>query len=104
MIQNKNAFRIIVAALVAIAGFVIFSCTNNKKKDEAVSTTIASTKPAKDTFRVRTLTNIQYERTAERLKRGEYLSKVYWNVLCVILNVTGNDRVHHPLAGTAWKW
>ncbi len=57
------------------AGFAIFSCTNNKKKDETVSTTIASTKPAKDTFRVRTLTNIQYERTAERLKRGEYLTK-----------------------------
>ena len=74
MKQNKNTFRIIVAALVAIWGFAIFSCTNNKKKDEAASTTIASTKAANDTFRVRPLTNIKYERTAERLKRGEYLT------------------------------
>ena len=61
MKQNKNTFRIIVAALVAIWGFAIFSCTNNKKKDEAASTTIASTKAANDTFRVRPLTNIKYE-------------------------------------------
>src|SRR5664279_3265264 len=74
MTQNKNAFRIIFVALIAITGFVIFSCTNKKKKDESVSKTVVSKKPANGTFRVRPLTNIKYERTAERIKRGEYLT------------------------------
>ena len=74
MTQNKNAFRIIFVALAAITGSIIFSCTNKKKKDESVSTKVVSKKFANDTFRVRPLTNFQYERTAERLKRGEYLT------------------------------
>ncbi len=74
MTQNKNAFRIVIAAIVAIIGFAIFSCSNKQKKDKSVSAIGASKKPANDTFRVRTLTNIQFERTAERLKRGEYLT------------------------------
>lgn len=74
MTQNKNAFRIIFVTLAAITGFIIFSCTNKKKKNEPVSTKVVSTKFANDTFRVRPLTNVQYERTAERLKRGEYLT------------------------------
>ncbi len=74
MTQNKNTFQIIIVALVAIIGFVIFSCANKKKKGASVSTKVVSKRSANDTFRVRPLTNIQYERTAERLKRGEYLT------------------------------
>lgn len=74
MTPNKNAFRIMTTAIAAIIGFAIFSCTNTQKKDKSVSTIGAKKKSANDSFHVRPLSNIVFERTAQRVKQGEYLT------------------------------
>jgi mono/diheme cytochrome c family protein len=54
---------------------VVFFAINKKKPiNKSVEPASLSKMATNDTFRVRPLTNIKYERTAERLKRGQYLT------------------------------
>ena len=56
---------------------IFIACLSNHKQEEAKTDAVALIygQPAKDSFKVRALTAVKYERTAERLKRGEYLAK-----------------------------
>ena len=71
---NRNFF-VVISLMVFILVLVFINRKPNSKTDKQP---IAGTDSAKvktnDTFRVRPLTNVQYEKTAERLKRGEYLT------------------------------
>src|SRR4051794_25705488 len=65
-----------VTTLIVLTITIFAAClSNDKKKTEKIDSAAAKvSQPKNDTFRVRPLTNIKYERTAERLKRGEYLA------------------------------
>ena len=73
-VMHKKRSLVIVPATIAIA--LLVGCFSNDKKKTAKSDSSAAkvAQPPNDTFRVRPLTDIKYERTAERLKRGEYLA------------------------------
>ncbi|MEJ7681792.1 MAG: hypothetical protein WKG06_28890 [Segetibacter sp.] len=74
MKHNKNFLLIISVTIVLLTIFVVFSLINKKpivKPNKAASLSKVS---ANDSFRVRPLTNIKYERTAQRLKQGQYLT------------------------------
>jgi mono/diheme cytochrome c family protein len=74
MRNNKRFIQVISITAFLISVLVVF-CTGNKKHDEkAAAPTSVSEKSVIDTFQVRPLSNIQYERTDARLKRGEYLT------------------------------
>src|SRR5689334_9474431 len=60
--------RAVFAAFIAVILFV--ACMSGDRK-------VAEVKPVKfanDSFKVRPLTDVKYERTAARLKQGEYLA------------------------------
>ena len=72
--MHKKLSLITIPLMLAITLFV--ACLSNDKKKTKKSNSSASKviQSPNDSFRVRPLTNIKYERTAERLKRGEYLA------------------------------
>ena len=77
--MKLNRKLVAVAGLIVSTGIVLilFSITKNSKTkvaEQSVSQADSAKNKNNDTFRVRPLTNIQYERTYERLKRGEYLT------------------------------
>ena len=73
MKHRNNFLTTIIVTVIALTVVVIFFTINkpvSKRTEPASLKKVA----VNDTFRVRPLTNIRYERTAERLKRGEYLT------------------------------
>lgn len=62
--------------LIVLVTAVFVACSSNNKPEAAKVNSISTElkQPGNDSFRVRPLTNIKYERTAARLKRGEYLT------------------------------
>ena len=74
MDYKKPSF-VTISILLTINLFVACLSNDRKKVSKIDSTTTTNSKPPQnDSFRVRSLTNIKYERTPERLKRGEYLT------------------------------
>lgn len=71
---HKKLFS--VAALIVLIMTIFVACLSNDRQQTGKNDSAAplSKQPLNDSFRVRPLTNIKYERTAARLKRGEYLA------------------------------
>src|SRR6476659_571756 len=61
---------------ISIMLILFIACLSNHKPEEAKTDAVALVygQPAKDSFKVRALTAIKYDRTDQRLKRGEYLA------------------------------
>jgi len=71
----KKLSVVTISILMAITLFVACLSNDKKKTTKADSSVTSSKQPPNDSFRVRPLTNIKYERTAQRLKRGQYLTE-----------------------------
>ncbi|MEJ7679880.1 MAG: hypothetical protein WKG06_18885 [Segetibacter sp.] len=70
--KHKNVLPTIIITALVLTVLVVFFSINKKPADKLSLTARAS--KVNDGFRVRPLTNKQYERTAQRLKQGEYLT------------------------------
>ena len=72
--HHKKLFS--VATLIVLIITIFVACLSNGRQQTGKNDSAAtlSKQPPNDSFRVRPLTNIKYERTAARLKRGEYLA------------------------------
>ena len=66
---------LVIVSLTALVAFgIIFVFLNKKTDNVSVIPTGLTEQPANETFSGRPLTDIKFERTAARLKRGEYLT------------------------------
>ena len=73
MKQSKYLLLSIILAGLSLATIVVgytTGCKPDKHKESANSVNVKMD----DSFKVRPLTNIKYEHTAQRLKQGEYLA------------------------------
>ena len=70
----KNLLLVIISIAMVITASVVFSCKNNQPADKSSTTDNTKKKSTNDTFRVRPLTNVKFEPTAQRLKLGGYLA------------------------------
>ncbi len=73
MRNDKHFLTTIVLTAFILTVVVIFFSINKKPVDKVVEPISVTKLAANDTFRVRPLTNVKYERTAQRLNQGEYL-------------------------------
>jgi mono/diheme cytochrome c family protein len=71
---HKNLLSVTTLMVLTITIFIACLSNDKKKTGKSDSAAAKASQPKNDTFRVRPLTNIKYEHTAERLKRGEYLA------------------------------
>jgi len=68
--QYKNLLLVIISIAMLITASVIFSCKNSQPADKPSTTDNTNKRSRNDTFRVRPLTNVKFESTAQRLKLG----------------------------------
>jgi len=73
MKHRSNFLTTIIVTVVVLTILVVFFTIDKKKPADKSVEPASLTKATNDTFRVRPLTNIKYERTAQRLKKGESL-------------------------------
>ena len=73
MKNHKPFLTIIILSVVLLMVIVIFFSVNKKPVGPVAETEFLKGING-DSFRVRRLTNVKYQRTAQRLKQGEYLT------------------------------
>src|SRR3954452_15755127 len=73
MKQQKFLFPIIVTALL-LTTILVFLSVKNKPHNELGVSVPSSKAAVNESVKFRPLTKIHYERTAQRLKQGEYLT------------------------------
>lgn len=73
MKNSKRVLTTVVLITFIVIAVAIFFSLKKKHDDKVVENTITNKHVTNDTFRVRPLTTVKYDRTAQRLKQGEYL-------------------------------
>jgi mono/diheme cytochrome c family protein len=74
MKHHKNILPIIISTALLLLIVVVFFSIKKKLDDKPAISAPFSKVPENESFKIRPLTNIHYERTPQRLKQGEYLT------------------------------
>lgn len=74
MKHHKNLRPIIISTALLLLIVLAFFSIKKKLGDKSAISAPVSKVPVNESFKVRLLTNIHYERTSQRLKQGEYLT------------------------------
>jgi hypothetical protein len=71
---HKKFFPVTILLVLIVTSFITCLSHDKKKTVKAATAATVSKNPSNDSFHVRPLSNIKFERTPQRVKQGEYLT------------------------------